>query len=159
MCRYNHLLLCVCSCTTANMDAAILIPVISYFIIQNRIRRNKMHMLATLLFAIGQVTWPHTNKYQRKLGKRKRREITYTKRKQPCRNQGDILQVDIYERTGLFEDRFEELYQTLKEDIEKPRGRLAKQNKITSLCTRFRLLLVLHFLRRHLCYSTLKEIS
>jgi len=65
-----------------------------------------------------------------------------------ARNRGDIRDVPIYQRTGLFEDQFVELYRRLREQL--------RTRTPTTLSPRFRLLMFLHWLRH---YPKLKELA
>lgn len=118
-------------------------------------------MASVLLSLLTSTAWKHTHKYKRKL----RKVNLHTnhnkpqKRWQPARKTGRILTVDIYARTGLFEDEFENLFQSVKEKISQRRlGGPTMRVTPTTLTPRFRLLLVLHWLRHYLRYSTLGEL-
>lgn len=136
----------------------ILLTLVIYFIDQNRKKYNILFALTLLVTISKDIKYKHIAKYKHKLQKRTQRQNKHVKRKHPKRNQGDILAVDIYERTGLFEDQFEDLFQSVKDVIQQPRSILGKRKTRTSLTPRFQLLLILHYLRRHLHYSTLQII-
>jgi len=96
---------------------------------------------------------------QWKLKHRRRRQyLPSFRRNQPPRNQGNIEEVDIRARTGLEREEFEDVWDHVKDQIEQPRESTTNRIISTSLSPRFRLLLVLHWLREYPHYKTLEEI-
>lgn len=110
---------------------------------------------------------PKTTKFLSKLKKRTpRRYLPRHRRHQPPRQQGDILSVDIRAKTGLDPDEFESLFEQLRFQISSPRRvsslnrpspALVRRETPTSLSPRFRLLLVLEWLREYSHYKVLSE--
>lgn len=81
------------------------------------------------------------------------------------RNTGYITSnnIDIYERTGIFDDTFEEIFLLIKDALEQPRSHdpaaKARTTRMpTSLSSRTRLLMVLHWLRDYPKYKTLAAL-
>ena len=94
--------------------------------------------------------------YLKQLKKRSKREYKRVTYNSHIRNQGDILSSSIYERIGLFEDTFEEIYQRLKPSLEKPRG-ISDYKKCVPVALegRTRLLMCLELLRENPKYKEL----
>jgi hypothetical protein len=90
--------------------------------------------------------WTNIKYYHRKLGKRKRRNFPSKKCKQSFRNQGNIKKIDIHERTGLFEDDFEDIYFKIKDRIQSPRNKTSFRKITTALSTELRLVMIFHHL-------------
>lgn len=91
--------------------------------------------------------------------RRERRYLPSSRRHQPARSQGDLSKINVFERTGLFSDQFNELFEQLKHQIQSPRRNLTPQRCVpTSLQPQFRLLLVLQFLRHYPHYSMLASL-
>ena len=85
--------------------------------------------------------------------KRRRPQVI---QKQIKRNSIEILSVDIFKRTGLFESQFEDLFQKMKEKLERPKT--GKRYVISILNGHLKLLIGLHFLHHNLNYSTFRDI-
>ena len=111
-----------------------------------------------LLVLISNLKWNSIRNYKYKLQRRSRQVAPFRQRAlHPC-NSGDILSVDVYECTELYEDDFKDLYQRVKESIQQSRNTASTCITTTSLTIHFRLLVVLQFLRQHLRYITLKQL-
>lgn len=129
-----------------------------YLLARVRAQRRILQALVFHILNFAQLKWPHNKKYLQKMQRRRRRTRPYNQKRLLPRNQGDILAVNTHERTGLFEHQFEEVYQSIKDTLKRPRGSQGTRNTVVSLSPRFRLLLVLHWLRRNLHYRTLALI-
>lgn len=125
-----------------------------------KINKRVQHQLQTsvlLLHHLANQKYHCINRYKWKLQARKRRRRKPQRhRRQGPRNQGNILDINIYERTGIFASMFEDLYDGIKSSIKLPRNytpELVKRVTPTSLCPRFRLLLVLDYMRNGYKYA------
>lgn len=76
--------------------------------------------------------------------------------KQTKRESLDIQSLDIFEKSGLFEDDFEDLYKEIEASLLKPRTGTKKTKRI--LHPRLRLLLSLQYLRENPLYKLIAEI-
>eukprot|EP00029_Vermamoeba_vermiformis_P003770 TRINITY_DN14303_c0_g1_i1.p1 TRINITY_DN14303_c0_g1~~TRINITY_DN14303_c0_g1_i1.p1 ORF type:complete len:295 (+),score=6.65 TRINITY_DN14303_c0_g1_i1:302-1186(+) len=99
-------------------------------------------------------------KYRKLLGRRSARSVwrkKYTVLAREPANSFQIGKVDIYERTGLFEDQFEQIFQRLLPMMSRPlQGTMASRSHPV-LSLRKRLLLVLHWLRDYHKYRSLRD--
>jgi hypothetical protein len=85
------------------------------------------------------------------------KKISKTKRKaQITRESYNILDEDIFDKTGLFENHFEFIFQQMEAALQEPRtGKLIVKRLFSP---RLRLLLVLQYLRENLKFKTLANI-
>lgn len=91
--------------------------------------------------------WKSLKKFRRKQGRRKRRTIIRRIPPLVPRKSVFIHQFDVYERSGIFEDQFEEIYEHLQYSIASPRQQLTTRTTACTLTTRVRLLLLLYWIR------------
>lgn len=130
-------------------------------IARHRTRTLLLQQTLKILIALQNTKWKKVKKYKNKLGARKRRQPPSRPRWQPKRNQVDVIQVDIYARTGIFEDVFEWIYQKTKALIQQPRyTALYKGIRpiTTALSPHARLLLILHWLRHYPRLTLLRDV-
>jgi len=130
--------------------------------------QQALHTITTLR----NTKWRNINRFHRRFLRKLKlhhapRPLT---RQQPPRNQLDISTINIFDRTGVFEDDFEWIYQQIKDEIVQPRTTYQSERRTaTSLSPRARLLLILHWLRHYprytilhilpILYTTLKGIA
>eukprot|EP01112_Ceratiomyxa_fruticulosa_P009433 TRINITY_DN2457_c0_g1_i7.p1 TRINITY_DN2457_c0_g1~~TRINITY_DN2457_c0_g1_i7.p1 ORF type:complete len:376 (-),score=58.77 TRINITY_DN2457_c0_g1_i7:48-1124(-) len=141
---------------------------ITYYLIKNKKRFH--HHLQSSKFVLEDRLFPNKTiqKAKKKLARRVRglvvgRSSIHKIGSQIKRDSGNIMQSNVYERTGLFEDDFEEIFEMVKDDIVQPRYVRSKPSNShkatpTSLSPRMRLLLVLHWLHDYPKYKLLKQI-
>lgn len=99
-------------------------------------------------------------KYRKLLGRRSARTKWQKKYSVTAREPADsfnIQNVDLYERTGLFEDQFEQLFQRLLPMLRRPLQGTVQARSHPVLSLRKRLLLVLHWLRDYHKYRSLRD--
>lgn len=134
-------------------------------IIRAREQRQKLilFLFAQILTAIGLMRWKKINKFKKVLGHRRARG---QRRNNPRRIRRDnpfsfpLAHVDIFERTGLFEDQFEALFDKVRDSLLfQPKTGRHRNNQVcrSALSPRSRLLLVLHWLRDYHKYRTLRD--
>lgn len=126
-----------------------LLFLILYLLIINRRKLQFLHSLHSSLTAIQELNFRAIKRYGWKLQARKRRQRRVQRaRHQGPRNQGDITRIDLYDRTGLYPDQFQDLFDALQHTLQLPR-RVTRHKKATSttLSPHFRLLLALDYLK------------
>ncbi len=97
-----------------NMKSLLLVQ---HLILKNRKNQQKLQLYFNILLAINSLSFKKIKRYKKQLQKRQKRQVQKHRHQGP-RNQGDILSVDIYERTGLFEDTYYQYFEVLKNSIE-----------------------------------------
>lgn len=130
----------------------------------NKRRRIIAQTVLLVLKYLLNTKWKKSNKLHSKIRKYKgRRSGALVPRRQAPRNRGPIiggtiLDIDVFERTGIYEDTFEEIFELVSPLIEQPRAIGSQRITVTSLEPRTRLLLVLHWLRHYPLLSELRNI-
>jgi len=113
--------------------------------------------IQALLIIIQSFKWNNLHRYLWKIKHRTRTRRNIEKRskhKYPKRLSVAVTDFDIFDTSGLFENQFEDLYQSLKDQIILLRNKWPKKPVATVLTPRARLLCVLNFLREHGKLST-----
>lgn len=136
-------------------------------LIRSRTQRRKLilFLFVQILNAIGfGMRWKKINKFKKVLGVRRARgQRRNNPRTIPRDNPFSfpLAHVDIYERTGLFEDQFEALFDKVRDALlfQPKTGRQRQRLTVcrSALSPRSRLLLVLHWLRDYHKYRTLRD--
>lgn len=148
-------------CTPALMDRDTLIVLIVWLLL--RLRAIRLVASAMVLMYSSYRPSRQYRKYKKKMRAmftRPRTSIILRRhRTQPPREQGDFRSVNVFQTTGLFEDQFEEIFRQVQHLIMQPRvGTHSTRVTKTSLSPRFRLLLVLEFLRHYPRYFVLAKL-
>lgn len=125
-----------------------------------RIRRLILFTLIQIVVDLATCPWKKLKKYRKLLGRRSARK--QWRRKSPRAPSEDsdsfnVNNIDIYERTGLFDDQFEQLHQQLAPLIIQPQRGQQQSKSHPALSSRKRLLITLHWLRDYHKLRTLRD--
>lgn len=119
-----------------------------------------LQMSSMIVTSLHNTKWSAINKWRHRIKeKRRRKAVTQRKKAKPrYSEQFDPDNIDVYERTGMFEGKFEELFAKLRSSIILPRSGRRQRIVSTVLEPRMRLLLALHAMKENLNMKTLSQL-
>lgn len=136
------------------------------YLLYNIAKKRKIILFISLqiLAAVIGIKWKKINKFRKVLGPRRPRSQNRRRggRSKECEDPFSfpLQHINIYERTGLFEDQFEQLFESLRVQMlfqPKTTSHNRRRRCRSILSLRSRLLLVLHWLRDYHKLRTLRD--